>query len=195
MTRNSRRRSRSGVRQGNAAKYASYALAFGWMKRALAHRFYLEAVTIAESVICDRLISRLSRLGALDPDVPVERLGLGRLITVWRKAVPGRISDRFFDDVQATTDDWRRQRNHVLHGIVKTPPGRTPSDAALFKREVEAVARLGHRLAKSVCNWDTRERRKRRRRAPETLVMNDAVNRAPNQPLHRAGARVARSAR
>ena len=53
-------------------KHSSYALVFGWMKRALAHGFYLEAVTIAESVISDRLISQLCRLGALDPGVSME---------------------------------------------------------------------------------------------------------------------------
>jgi hypothetical protein len=53
-------------------RHSIYALAFGWMKRALAHGFYLEAVTIAESVISDRLISQLCRLGALDPGVSME---------------------------------------------------------------------------------------------------------------------------
>jgi len=104
-------------------KHSSYALVFGWMKRALAHGFYLEAVTIAESVISDRLISQLCRLGALDPGVSVEKHSLGRLMTIWESAVPEPIRDAHFEELQSAADTWRLRRNRVVHGIVKTAPG------------------------------------------------------------------------
>jgi hypothetical protein len=182
------------VKHGNTAKHASYALAFGWMKRALAHGFYLEAVTIAESVISDRLISQLCRVRALEPDVPAEKQSLGRLITLWKKAIQEPIRDGHFEDLQSATDTWRLRRNLVVHGIVKTSPGVAPPSAADFKKEAETVARDGYRLAKSICNWYTRERNRRSRRAiSAAATVNDctAVGRAPNQPLHRAGARAA----
>jgi len=179
-------------------KHSSYALVFGWMKRALAHGFYLEAVTIAESVISDRLISQLCRLGALDPGVSVEKHSLGRLMTIWESAVPEPIRDAHFEELQSAADTWRLRRNRVVHGIVKTAPGGAPPNTAEFKRDAETVARDGYRLAKSVCNWYTREKNRRSRRAIAATVIGSglpAAGKAPNKPLHRTGARVARSGR
>jgi hypothetical protein len=176
------------VENGNTAKHSSYALAFGWMKRALAHGFYLEAVTIAESVISDRLISQLCRLGAIESGESAGTPSLGRLITIWKRAVPEPIRDAHFEELQSATDTWRQQRNFVVHGIVKTAPGGAPPNTADFKRNAEAVARDGYRLAKSVCNWYTRERNRRNRRVIAATAIRDgfaAAGIAPNKPLHR----------
>jgi hypothetical protein len=155
------------------------------MKRALARGFYLEVVTIAESVISDRLISQLGRLGALKAGVPVKKLSLASLITVWKRTVPEPIRDAHFAELQSATDMWRLRRNLVVHGIVKTVPGGAPPNTADFKKDAETVARDGYRLAKSVCNWYTRERNRRSRRAAIATVVGNGVaaaGTAPNKP-------------
>jgi hypothetical protein len=53
------------VLKGNAAKYLSYRQAWARIGAAQGHGFYLEAVTIVESVITDRLISYLVGIGVL----------------------------------------------------------------------------------------------------------------------------------
>jgi hypothetical protein len=67
----SRRRKRKTTPTGNTAKFFSYAAAWGWIKRAIAHRFFLEAVTLEESIVADRLISYLCWVGALKTDGPL----------------------------------------------------------------------------------------------------------------------------
>jgi hypothetical protein len=119
----------------------------------------------AESVISDRLISHLCRVGALTARSPRQNNSLHSLVSMWKKTVPEPIRDRFFDNLQAETDIWRERRNHIVHGIVKVRPGGAPPNSIVFKREAEEVAKSGHRLAKSVCNWSYRERNKRRRSA------------------------------
>ena len=183
MTRKSVPRAAKTIRGGNTAKHASYALAFGWMKRALAHGFYLEVVTIAESVISDRLVSQLCRLGFLEPGVSVEKYSLARLITLWKRALPEPIRDAYFEELQSAADTLRVRRNHVVHGIVKTVPGGAPPNTADFKREAETVARDGYRLAKSVCNWYTRERRRRSRSANRPQRKQQATSPEPAQRL------------
>jgi hypothetical protein len=46
----SRRRRPKTVPKGNTAKFFSYAAAFGWIKRSIAHRFFLEAVTLERAL-------------------------------------------------------------------------------------------------------------------------------------------------
>jgi hypothetical protein len=82
------------------------------------------------------------------------------LIAAWKKALPTPIRDSFFVDLQTDTDEWRKQRNHVVHGTVKSVPGSAHLDIGTFKKEAEGVAIKGERIAKSVCNWYEREKRK-----------------------------------
>jgi hypothetical protein len=144
----------------NLPKFFSYAMAWGWIRRAIAHRFFLEAVTLEESIIADRLISQLLRLGALDPSRDLQRATLASLIKAWKKAVPTPIADAHFPDLQTATDEWREKRNHIVHGTVKSVPGSVHLDIGTFKEEAERCANEGKRIAMSVCNWCEREKRK-----------------------------------
>jgi hypothetical protein len=144
----------------NLPKFFSYAMAWGWIKRAIAHRFFLEAVTLEESIIADRLISYLCRVRALHPDRSLERLNFGNLIASWKKIVPAPITDPFFPDLQCAADEWRKRRNHVVHGTVKSMPGSVHHDIGTFKEEAERCAKDGQRIAMSICNWCEREKRK-----------------------------------
>jgi hypothetical protein len=144
----------------NLPKFFSYVMAWGWIKRAIGHRFYLEAVTLEESIIADRLISQLSRIGALDLSRGLEGLSFASLIASWKKSVPIPIKDAFFPDLQSATDEWRKRRNHVVHGTVKSLPGSVHQDIGTFRKEAERCATDGKRIAMSVCNWCEREKRK-----------------------------------
>jgi len=141
------------VPDGNVAKYFSYMEAWGRIKKSIAHGFYLEAVTLEESIISDRLISYLVRVKAVKPDAKLERQGFANLIKVWKYQVPEPIRDSFFTDLQTEIDKWREDRNKVVHGMVKSIPGTDHQDILNFKKEAELIALKGERLAKSLCNW------------------------------------------
>ena len=53
------------IPDGNGPKYFSYREAWGRINKAQAYGFYLEAVTLHESIIADRLISFLVYAGAI----------------------------------------------------------------------------------------------------------------------------------
>jgi hypothetical protein len=64
------------------AKYLSYAEAWRRIKAAIQAGYYLEAVTIEESIIADRL---LSYVAGIAPEQPVDvRSPFGGLIRRWR---------------------------------------------------------------------------------------------------------------
>lgn len=113
---------------GNARKYESYKEAFARIKLAQADGYYLEAIAIAESIICDRLISYLTRPQSARP-IKKDRRGrwpqLSDLIRSWRKESPdSRLCNR--------VDEWRQTRNTAVHGFAKSDPGTPTMDLEKF---------------------------------------------------------------
>jgi len=75
--------------RGNVAKYLSYREAWSRIKTAQEHGFYLEAVTLEESIIADRLISYLVGVKAIKrADAPYRHQGFAKLIQVWKQQNP-----------------------------------------------------------------------------------------------------------
>jgi hypothetical protein len=141
------------IPDGNAAKYFSYREAWGRIKKAQGCGFYLEAVTLEESIISDRLISYLARVGALKIDAKLEKISFNELIKKWSNQVPEPISDQHFDNLQMAVDEWRSRRNQVVHGMVKSVPGSNHGDVINFLKEAELTAFQGDALARAVCRW------------------------------------------
>jgi hypothetical protein len=99
---------------GNAAKHFSYREAFGRIKGSIAHGYYLEAVTLEESIISDRISSYLVIVGEAESDSKLERESFAKLITRWRGCVPKSIVDDHFCDLQISVDEWRNRRNKIV---------------------------------------------------------------------------------
>lgn len=138
---------------GNVNKYKSYRHAWGDIRKAIGTGHFAEAVAREESIISDRLLSYLCYMRVLkQEDSQNQAKKLNELIQRWKKSVPEPIQDRFFDDLQTATDDWRKKRNKV-HGMVKSLPGQDHQDPLEFKKEEKQVALDGERLAKSIQNW------------------------------------------
>src|ERR1051325_2142853 len=78
------------IPEGNRLKYFSYRAAWGGISNAQGHGFYLEAVTLEESIIVDRLISFLVREGAIEADKGLEKHSFGQLIQRWRELLRTR---------------------------------------------------------------------------------------------------------
>ncbi len=149
---------------GNSEKYESYREAWARIKQAKDNDFFLEAITIQESIISDRLISFLSRPDASDDFAEAREGGrfisFSNLIKHWRSEFPTGIESGKYSNLINAVDKWRKARNAAIHTIVKSDPGEPTKQIDSFLQEAKKVAEDGEKLAKEVCAWRQREKRK-----------------------------------
>ena len=141
----------------NKPKYLSYTKAWDLINAALKEGFYLEAVTIEESIISDRILSYIAALAPSPKLGP--RSNFGDLISKWRKLAGASLIIADGSDLGVEVDAWRDQRNRVIHGLVKSSPGTPPEDVGSFMERSREAAEKGKILARAVQNWHQRKLR------------------------------------
>ena len=135
----------------NLPKHLSYTKAWERINAAIEAEFNLEAITIEESIISDRL---LSYVRGVDPSSKVhERSGLGELITRWRKHAGDSLIKPDGSDLGKITDEWRIKRNTAVHGLVKSLPGTPTTQPNDFFELARQTAEEGKILAREIQNW------------------------------------------
>jgi hypothetical protein len=139
---------------GNVSKYESYREAWSRIKLAQENHFFLEAITIKESIISDRLISFLSRPESPNPlskETNGQFPSFNQLIRRWRS----EFSDTSVScpDLIDKVDQWRRIRNEAIHAIVKSDPGEPTQPIDSFLQKAKEAAEEGERIAREVCKW------------------------------------------
>lgn len=101
-------------------RYNIYREAYRRIKQAIDNGYYLEAITLIESLISDRLESRVSFI--LKEDYSFRTLG---------ELIPKIVKYEPNNDLKilVTTElnEWRMQRNKALHQMVKIQEGEIPS--------------------------------------------------------------------
>ena len=97
-------------------RYHLYRQAYTQINRALELGFYLEAITLVESLVTDRVESRLSFLKKTDFSFKT----LGTLIAESKKLEPDAVLK---DLVTQRLDQWRDARNKALHEMAKLANG------------------------------------------------------------------------
>ena len=103
-------------------------------KKALKSGFYLEAITIAESLITDRMESRAVFLGMKDSSF--QTIGV-----LCKKLKEDSILSALLPEI----DDWRKLRNNALHALAKIEDG----DYTSFQKkyhDTQAVAENGIKI-------------------------------------------------
>jgi hypothetical protein len=149
---------------GDINKYESYREAWSRIKLAQENHFFLEAITIQESIISDRLFSFLSRPEALKP-LSKKKDGqfpsLSQLIQHWRFEFPNALQSGSYPDLIEAADKWRRIRNEVIHAIVKSDPGESTQPIDLFLQKTQEAAEEGERLTREVCKWCKKEKNRK----------------------------------
>jgi hypothetical protein len=116
-------------------RHSLYSHAYARIKDALAHGFYLEAITLAESLVSDRLEHRLTFLKKHDFSFKT----LGKLISEIRTIE----SDQILKDlVLGPLDKWRDKRNGALHEMAKIADGDHPTWEARMTG-LEVIAKNG----------------------------------------------------
>ena len=123
-------------------RYLRYKLAFERMDEALEQGWLLEAITLQESIISDRLLSTLREHGR-----DLESFhSLKKLIAECRLIVTGdsdRVSGDFFDEL----DRWRFKRNKCIHEFCKMDEyAHDSSSVQVFTETMIETARLGREL-------------------------------------------------
>jgi hypothetical protein len=148
---------------GNADKYESYREAWSRIKLAQENHFFLEAITIQESIISDRLISFLTQTA---PNPLTRRRNgrfpmFGKLIDLWRSEFPDKLQSGAYPDLIAAVDQWRCSRNQAIHAIVKFESGESTQSIDLFLQKAKDAAEEGEKLTREVCDWCRKEKNRK----------------------------------
>lgn len=124
------------------SRYELYREAIKKVQAAIDAEFYLEAITLTESMIADRLESRVAAIHQQDPDHR-EFGNLGPLVRKLRSAE--RAENDACRSLYEQVDHWRSRRNQTLHQLVKHAENdtRTWEDKYL---EAEETAKDGFEL-------------------------------------------------
>ena len=123
-------------------RYMLYTSAKSRIEECIEHGYYGEAVTIIESVITDRLESRISFLKK-------ENVGFGTLGHLIKEAKKVE-TDAELLDLFAELDNWREKRNTAVHELVKIEDGQELVDWDNRMKSVGDTAREGYGLLKLV---------------------------------------------
>lgn len=146
----------------NFAKYYSYKVAWGRINNAISKKYFLEAITLEESIMSDRIWSYLEGVGC-----KTNHKIFNTLIKDWKKVYPDpieypriKISGRHITSLQEEVDKWRNNRNFVIHGLVKSKPGTPTQNVPDFLKLAKTVAEDGKKLARAVTVWQRKQLRK-----------------------------------
>jgi hypothetical protein len=135
----------------NRAKYLSYAEAWRRIKEAMDGGFYFEVVTLCESILSDRLLSYVQ--GVHPSSKITVKTPFAKLIKEWRALAARKLPQHGERDLGAAVDDWRIERNTVVHGLTKSAPGAPTAAVLPFLQRAEQTAKDGVSLARAVSNW------------------------------------------
>ena len=133
----------------NITKYESYKNAYEQIDAAIAAGFYLEAITIEESIMTDRLF-RFCRDHGLRHSW--DRATLGSEIKLINEKMVGKTEVTDLDFIGNLEEFWGN-RNKCLHQIVKSEPGTSTQDFHEMLTLARKTAVDGKTLCKKVSNW------------------------------------------
>lgn len=138
----------------NFAKQASYQFVFAMIKDAIRHNYPLQAITLEESVMADRLWSALHASGHQVKNHET----VGRALADWKK---GKNFDEEMNSLKPQIEQWWKDRNELLHGLAKSDQGCAPEiRPEEFDEKAGATARFGLELTNAVSNWSKKAIRK-----------------------------------
>jgi hypothetical protein len=126
------------------------------MKKAIEGKFYLEAITIQESIITDRLLNFVIRNEILiisDLEIHRSKASLNNLI---------KVTEQHFDDDTLINylNEFRQSRNNCIHAMVKSFPGNPTQKVSEFQKLARETSLSGRILTRKVDAWHTRMKKK-----------------------------------
>jgi hypothetical protein len=149
----------------NLRKYFSYKEAFKRIKSGINKGYYLEAITIEEGIITDRLISSLYGKGFINNltmhNISKSKFSFYNIIGIWKThTFPLKIEIGDYKDLILETDSFRVDRNICVHGLVKSFPGTPTMEVSNFLELAKLTAQKGLKLCRTVDKWHLSEKKK-----------------------------------
>jgi hypothetical protein len=138
----------------NTAKGASFTYAFKRINESLKSGYHLEAVTLAESIISDRLLSFVKYHHKNE----TVKTPFHKLIKSAKKLNITPASTKDGIDLFDALDEWRDKRNKCIHAVAKSEPGEPTRPINTFEQMTAECAKDGKALARLVCEWDKKVR-------------------------------------
>ena len=133
-------------------RYLRYKLAFDRLDEALEQGWLLEAISLEESIITDRLLSILQTKGV----AASSRQSLGNLIAQTKKAITGS-GELIEGDAFHELDQWRDARNECVHGFCKLDEhAYAENSAEIFSDKMWQTAKKGRELVDLVKHLSTK---------------------------------------
>lgn len=122
------------------------------MKKAMEGKFYLEAITIQESIITDRLLNFVIRkelISNSSTELHRSNVFLNNLI---------KLSKQYFDDdsLFVELNEFRESRNNCVHAMVKSFPGIPTQKVSDFQKLAKQTSICGRMLTRKVDAWHAR---------------------------------------
>jgi hypothetical protein len=133
----------------NSTKKESYTYAFKQINIAIKATFYLEAITLCESIISDRLLSHLKGVGIKKLKL---KTSLAELIIEWKK-FDKKIVWKERNDLISDLNDWRVFRNNCIHSAAKAEPMSPTTPIEEFVANSKLCSEQGKKLARDICDW------------------------------------------
>lgn len=133
----------------NRLKSELISSAYKRAKRAINAGFFIEAIAIEESLICDRLEAILSRVSKTEVNIST----IGKLIVALKPY--GVLSE----DLAAELQTWQKYRSQTIHQIVKVTNSES-SDWRSRLRFARSTSVEGLQLFQKLKNLDTQVTRK-----------------------------------
>lgn len=143
------------VMEKNYQKYQTYKSAMEQINAAINAGFFLEAITIEESIFSDRLFRLCKNHGY---SRSYDRATLGNELKFIRDKKLDQLEDLPFQYLDDLDLFWSR-RNICLHQIAKSEPGTTTQDYSETISLAEKTAKDGKQLANKVSKWATKYRK------------------------------------
>jgi glycyl-tRNA synthetase beta subunit len=126
------------------------------MKKAIEGKFYLEAITIQESIITDRLLNFVIRNNIKN----ISEEELHKPIAYLNKLIEHCKS--YFEDVNLCNElnEFRKSRNNCIHAMVKSYPGNPTQKVSEFQKLARETSLSGKILTRKVDAWHTRMKKR-----------------------------------
>ena len=148
MPKSRKRAARTSDNEVSQERYELYKATFAWIAKSISEGFYLEAISLEESLITDRLESYLTWL----TETEFSFLTLGKT----QKAIEKHAEDSILRSlVLDELDEWRKARNTASHEMVKIEAGksiswdeRTKINQAVAETGLELVRKIDRRTRK-----------------------------------------------
>ena len=134
----------------NVLKGESFAYAFKRIDESIANEYYLEAITLCESIISDRLLSYVSGNSKKKNNT---KTPFKKIIELAQKLNKTKVSFKDESDLLGSVDLWRVQRNICVHSVAKSEPGEPTLTIEEFLKLSEKSAKDGKKLARIICDW------------------------------------------